>query len=195
MRSVPVICLAMLALVALGSGKPLLTSYRQAPPRSRAVGPEYRLPNTTAPISYKLILTLDPDQQDYFLGDVEIIITALEPTSEIVLHSYRTNITEISVTEENDVRELLDSWSVETDDTQFLTLKLRQELQKGERYRVSASYSSLYGENNDGAYLSSYVNDLGERRYERNIFTLSRGKYAPFGFLIFKVKINDECYL
>lgn len=167
MRSVSVTCLAMLALVALASSKPLLTSYRQAAPRSRALGAEYRLPNTTAPISYKLVLTLDPDQQEYFLGKVEIIITALVPTAEIVLHSYRTNITNISVTERNDAREMLNSWSVETDDTQFLTLKLRQELQTNETYRVVASYSSLYGEYNDGAYLSSYVNDLGVKRYAK----------------------------
>lgn len=123
----------------------------------------YRLPTTTKPAHYEIILKIDPDQQKSFSGRVSINLFAQNSTDHIVLHSNVTAIENISVKEGSN--DLYLSHNIAGDDTHFLKVYLTKNLTLNQLYVLKISYIGKYGDSVDGLYLSTYKDVDGRNKY------------------------------
>jgi aminopeptidase N len=115
----------------------------------------YRLPKTARPISYEVYLK--PDFESFtFEGDVKIRVQVSEDTNNIVLHSNRQTIRNITVTENNEV---ILSTSEPNIDSQkhFLTISSESDFLKGTEYSINIDFTGILSEDMNGFYRSSYT--------------------------------------
>ncbi|XP_077296647.1 uncharacterized protein LOC143918582 [Arctopsyche grandis] len=127
-------------------------------PLHRADYAKYRLPGPTIPSQYTIILKVDPNNpNNTFDGEVAIDITTNTPVDRIILHSNVKTINSITVMAKESTVNLYDRHTSATDDTNFLTILLTQNLSVNQVYVININYVGMYGENLEGLYLSSYI--------------------------------------
>lgn len=143
--------------------------------------PAYRLPTTTVPLRYSVILTpyfqTTPDSLNKpfsFDGQTFITIKATEPgVTEIVMHCNDLTIDTLMVTtikENEDEEEENDEFLELTNNTfaceapySFLRIGLKEPLQLDQEYRVIAVYKGNLQTNMRGFYRSWYRDSSGVR--------------------------------
>lgn len=125
----------------------------------------YRLPTTTKPSHYKIVLKIDPDQQQSFSGRVSINLFPQNSTDQIVLHSKVFTIEDISITEGSDETDLYSFHNVTGDDRDFLNIYLTKKMTLNQLYVLKISYIGKYGSSVDGLYLSTYKDADGKDKY------------------------------
>ncbi|XP_053692527.1 aminopeptidase N-like [Sabethes cyaneus] len=125
----------------------------------------YRLPNTTVPTHYNLFLDSNVHLNDFtFTGSVQIQITILENTKQIVLHSSRNRITSVRLYKSNQLQEPLDGVD-QDDEKEFLVINTKATLLRNSNYRLVVDFSGDLRDDMLGFYRSSYVNAEGSVKH------------------------------
>lgn len=168
------IAVILLVLAKLGeSSAPfeLAESFQSVQPLADG---EYRLPDNTKPISYKVHLKTDVHILDEairetfrFTGHVEIKIAPQIDTDFIRIHSRKINITGTPslTTEAGTPVELADGAPEIDEKHDFLTFKLRDPntpLLPSVVYVLSLDYEGWLRDDNQGFYYSFYINNEGK---------------------------------
>ncbi|KAB7505266.1 Endoplasmic reticulum aminopeptidase 1, partial [Armadillidium nasatum] len=124
---------------------------------------DIKLPPYVHPLYYSLYL--HPNFTSNFVrGNVTIMITAVEETQFIVLHSRGLNISHYT---------LEDKYKQRIDILKFLLclehqqiyLGLSRILHRGSNYTINLIYETIFKEHLDGFYMSSYKDEYGNLRY------------------------------
>ncbi|PNF37826.1 Aminopeptidase N [Cryptotermes secundus] len=115
----------------------------------------YRLPKTAGPISYEVYLK--PDFESFtFEGDVKIRVQVFEDTDTITLHSNRQTISNITVTNNNEV--ILSTSEANIDsEKHFLVISSESKFLKGTEYTINIAFTGILSEDMNGFYRSSYT--------------------------------------
>ncbi|XP_058811597.1 aminopeptidase N-like [Topomyia yanbarensis] len=125
----------------------------------------FRLPNTSVPIHYDLFLDTNVNLNDpTFIGNVQIQLTILENTSQIVLHSSHNSINNVQLFNSNQLQLAL----VNTEpviEREFLVINSKTTLAAGSNYRLVIDFSGKLRDDLLGFYRSSYVDSAGSRQY------------------------------
>ncbi|XP_058065216.1 aminopeptidase N-like [Anopheles bellator] len=130
----------------------------------------YRLPKTSQPIHYDLQLTTEIHRNERtFTGSVAITLEVLVVTDQIVLHNVGLVISTATISSLPDGvggTPVVIGAVVPVTDTRVAHLQLTapRTLQPG-FYLLEIEYQGRLSTNDDGFYVSSYVDDQGERRY------------------------------
>ncbi|XP_058124261.1 aminopeptidase N-like [Anopheles ziemanni] len=136
----------------------------------QAVDETYRLPKTSVPLHYDLHLRTDIHRNERtFTGSVAIKLQVLETTDKLVLHNRGLSILTAKVSSlPNGVEgapTLIGDATFSLDTrVEHLTFTSPTILQTG-FYLLEVTFEGRLTTNDDGFYVSSYVNDAGERRY------------------------------
>lgn len=122
----------------------------------------YRLPNQTVPTHYDLYLDTNLHLADLdYSGNVKIRIQVLESTSQIVLHSKRSEIVRLELRNSNQLAISLKSFEMDAD-KDFLIVNTKETLPAGSTYVLDIDFTnSLDRTDAAGFYRSSYVNAEG----------------------------------
>ncbi|XP_060801844.1 aminopeptidase N [Amyelois transitella] len=145
------ICLALLGSVTAVP----LTEIQRNDPREEI----YVLPDTTFPTFYDVQLFIDPSNVDYFFGNVSIRIIPNVNTDLITLHAMAMEIDSIEVYSERDVNlatDLFANYTLATDDTHLLRIRLSSSIGALIPHTVKINYVAQYAENMFGVYVSTY---------------------------------------
>ena len=135
-----------------------------------------RLPRTVLPRRYLLNVRpyLYDDDVPYsklnrsrtFDGWVNIKVECMEPTAEIVLHSYTLIVhgtPSVMGLDTAEPRELLDRFSFD-EENMFLVLKLKESLEPRKNYEIKITFSGSLNMKLFGFYVSEYTTSGGEKR-------------------------------
>lgn len=117
---------------------------------------DYRLPTTILPESYDIYLTPYLEVDNFvFSGEVYIVMTVVNETSQIVLHAYELTIEQIAV-----YVNVIDSVTVSGRSynslTQKLTLYFDSVFSAGTSITVYFAYTGILNDEMKGFYRSSY---------------------------------------
>ncbi|XP_059045599.1 aminopeptidase N-like [Achroia grisella] len=125
-----------------------------------ATGQEYLLPGDVRPTHYdiRVVYDIDPATNFSFYGLVDISITAVKPTSKIILHAQDFTIAndDIKISGQSDSPQV--SMSKLNDTYNLLSLELNGELRQNENYILTIPFSGNLKPGLDGVYISSYIN-------------------------------------
>uniref|UniRef100_A0A182MRD1 Uncharacterized protein n=1 Tax=Anopheles culicifacies TaxID=139723 RepID=A0A182MRD1_9DIPT len=141
---------------------------------AQAVDERYRLPKTSVPIHYDLHLRTEIHRNERsFTGSVAIQLQVLEATSTLVLHNRALSIASAKLSSlPNGVTGTptpIGDATFSTDTTfEHITFTSPMLLQPG-YYLLEVSFEGRLATNDDGFYVSSYVADSGERRYDTGV--------------------------
>lgn len=124
-----------------------------------------RLPKTSVPLSYDIILTTNVhDEGDrVFSGIVFIDIEILDETEKITLHNRGLKIDGIKLSEKDGDEIIGATYGLESD-KDFMHITSLSPLSIGRQYTIEISYNSLLDTGTNGFYRSSYRAD-GDTRY------------------------------
>ncbi|XP_055546031.1 aminopeptidase N-like [Wyeomyia smithii] len=125
----------------------------------------FRLPNTSVPTHYNLFLDTNIHLADFtFNGSVQIQLTILENTKQIVLHKSRNQILRVQLITTNQLHVALDG--VEYDlEKEFMVINTKTTLLQGSNYRLDIEFSGELRNDMLGFYRSSYVDAEGMVKY------------------------------
>lgn len=117
------------------------------------------MPSALKPISYNLYL--HPDiETGHFTGQEKIVISVLEETSQIILHSNKLEISSVYMLETGyDV----DSYSLDTE-REFLVINMKTPLQPNTRVNLGIIFKGEMLNKIVGLYSSTYITPENERR-------------------------------
>ncbi|XP_055597317.1 aminopeptidase N-like [Uranotaenia lowii] len=122
----------------------------------------FRLPNTTRPTHYDLLIEtgIHAGVLDYN-GTVKISIKILETTNQIVLHSTRSTLIDVDLKNDNELP--IPIWKHEFDNEKdFLVITTVNELDKGASVQLEISFTnSIDRTDQSGFYRTSYSNEEG----------------------------------
>uniref|UniRef100_A0A182NNG8 Aminopeptidase N n=1 Tax=Anopheles dirus TaxID=7168 RepID=A0A182NNG8_9DIPT len=134
------------------------------------VDERYRLPKTSVPIHYNLHLHTEIHRNERsFQGSVGIQLELLVVTDQLVLHNRGLVISSAKLSSlpngVNGAPQLIGDVQYSTDTTfEHITFTNPSVLQPG-MYLLEVEFQGRLSTNDDGFYVSSYVNDQDERRY------------------------------
>lgn len=118
---------------------------------------DYRLPSTLSPLHYKILF--HPDlKTGHFSGQETITIKVIEATKEIVLHSNRLTIINVSVLNLEVGRWKLDS------DRQMLIISMMKELTVDEEISLTIFFEGYMRKKTIGLYSLTYKTPEGRNR-------------------------------
>lgn len=122
----------------------------------------YRLPNSTKPVSYDVTLKTYLEKNDFhFDGFLTIIIQAVNETSEIKLHHRQLKIDTIALLKDgNDIY----SNNSYNNVTEILTINAEENLVPDKTYELKFSYAGDLRSDCHGFYKSSYKDANGMER-------------------------------
>lgn len=129
-------------------------------------GVAYRLPNATVPLRYDIWLSTDVHSGNFsFEGRVTIQIQAVENTPDITLH-YR-ELTIVNVNLLSSSGDLIQSNVPITtrSNVEFMIITPATPLIQGQVYSVEISYLGVLRDDDAGFYRSSYIDNLGTRKW------------------------------
>ncbi|XP_063377434.1 aminopeptidase N-like [Cydia fagiglandana] len=130
--------------------------------RNDDLAAQYVLPGETYPTFYDVRLFLNPDNPDYFYGNVSIRILANYETNAIVMQAMETDIDSIRVYRDGyEDEDLFDSFDLATDDTHMLKINLIREISPNQPHVIHIDYVARFAENMFGVYLSTYQAEDG----------------------------------
>ncbi|XP_053692524.1 aminopeptidase N-like [Sabethes cyaneus] len=125
----------------------------------------FRLPNTTVPNHYNLFLDSNIHLNDFaFTGSVQIQLTVMENTRQIVLHSSRNRIINVQMFNSEQVPVTLDSVELDNE-KEFLVINTSSTLMQFYIYQLVVEFSGDLRNDMLGFYRSSYVDAEGIVRY------------------------------
>ncbi|NXM58312.1 AMPN Aminopeptidase, partial [Illadopsis cleaveri] len=133
----------------------------------------WRLPTTLKPESYKVSLQpfLKPDANNMYIfkGNSSVVFTCEEATDLILIHSNKLNYTmqgsfhaTLQAVDGGTAPAISRTW-LETP-TQYLVVQLTSSLQKGQRYRLSSSFTGELADDLAGFYRSEYTDESGNKQ-------------------------------
>ncbi|XP_046399006.1 aminopeptidase N-like [Ischnura elegans] len=140
--------------------KSLVTAER----REKNTDPNYfRLPNSIIPISYDLKIIPVMQEGNYsFTGVVSIILSVLNSTKSITLHTKGLNVTEHSLYDTKYPKLNISMVNATNyKDRDFHVLYLLKNLTVGGRYNLTMKFKGMLQEDLDGFYICSYQNEKG----------------------------------
>lgn len=109
-----------------------------------------------------------------YKGNVQISITVLQQTEQIVLHSVRSVINRLELRNSNQLAVALYGYEFD-EEKQFLIVNTKQPLAVGTNYVLDIDFTnSLDRSDKSGFYLSSYETADGEIRYESDCLSVVR---------------------
>ncbi|KAJ8733118.1 hypothetical protein PYW08_001416 [Mythimna loreyi] len=121
----------------------------------------YVLPSDTIPTFYDVRLTLNPDNEEYFTGAVDIRILPLIITNQITLHAKAMNISAADIevyAESAPTVNLFQSHTLATNDTHLFRITLNRNMTVLQPHTIRIKhYVGHYGENLHGIYISTYT--------------------------------------
>lgn len=141
----------------------------------------FRLPNTTAPESYNIVLQTDIAEGRFeFNGFVQITLSVLAKTNNITLHARELRITNVKLINLAGSG-ILDVTHDFDRKTEFLTITTPDVLNPPQKLILEIKYIGRLRNDTGGFYASSYINENGKKMYE-------------FLFIIFQLneKISNE---
>lgn len=125
----------------------------------------FRLPNNTRPIAYDILLTTDIDKGIFnFSGVVDVLIEALENTSEITLHYRQITIENIrlwSLYPYPILREYNINFTLD-EQLEFIRIPTAEELVAHQQYIVEITYNGVLRDDNFGFIRASYRDPEGD---------------------------------
>lgn len=126
-------------------------------------GIDYRLPNDTKPLLYRIILETGVHEGDFgFTGSVEIEIDVVKATNVITLHQRQLTIVDVKLLNEfGGETTLVDDWTFR-DDREFLDINLTEMLEVNVGYMIAINYTGTLRDDEAGFYKSSYLNAAGD---------------------------------
>uniref|UniRef100_A0A2S2QD74 Aminopeptidase N n=1 Tax=Sipha flava TaxID=143950 RepID=A0A2S2QD74_9HEMI len=125
--------------------------------RSQEV-PEYRLPTTFKPISYRLDVTTHLENKFTFEGVVDIKITCLKATNTVVLHSNNLNIDTKGVAVSDGGGKVVPVTGVGfVTKTELMHVKCAEKFKPGNEYVLTVPFMGNITDDLVGYYRSSYV--------------------------------------
>lgn len=129
-------------------------------------GIAYRLPNNTIPLRYDIWLSTDIHSGNFtFEGRVTIQIQAVENTASITLHYRQLTIVNINLLDSTgSTIQTAVPWRPQ-DNVEFLIITPTAPLVQGQTYSVVISYIGELRNDDAGFYRSSYVDNLGVRKW------------------------------
>lgn len=131
-------------------------------------GIQYRLPNDTKPETYEIFISTNIHTQNFtFEGTVSIQLVTVSETSSITLHSHRLHtIHDVSLISEDGGGSIPLGVVTYDDDNNFLTIPLLSGvLEPARRYSLHIVYHATLQTDPRGFYISSYIDEIGNRRY------------------------------
>ncbi|KAJ8733116.1 hypothetical protein PYW08_001414 [Mythimna loreyi] len=121
----------------------------------------YVLPRDTIPTFYDVRLTLNPDNEEYFTGAVDIRILPLIVTNQITLHAMAMNISAADIevyAESAPTVNLFQSHTLATNDTHLFRITLNRNMTVLQPHTIRIKhYVGHYAENMFGVYVSTYT--------------------------------------
>lgn len=127
---------------------------------------KYVLPRTVMPSFYDVVLFLDPDNEAYFEGSVDIRIIPLKDTNEIVLQAMEMTIDSNNIevfTDTQPENNLYSSHTLATDDTHLFKIQLKETLPAARVHTIRIkNFRGQYATNMFGIYVSTYTNEAGQ---------------------------------
>lgn len=106
----------------------------------------YRLPNNTKPEHYAIALATNVDKNDFnFTGEVTIKLRALEPTKNITIHQRQLKIVSVSLRSLSSGKRIIVTHDYDKI-TEFLEISAEDELEKGQSYFLTITYSGEFGD-------------------------------------------------
>jgi len=134
-----------------------------------------RLPETIRPSYYKLSLVpwLEPTEGWRLEGSLSIIITCIQSTNQIILHSLNSTITATRLFQLNEKGQVelgdghngttpgIPILKTQLEETRgFYVITLTQSLQVGTDYQLNFDYTTTIGDDTTGFYRSSYIDPI-----------------------------------
>uniref|UniRef100_A0A1Q3FGJ4 Aminopeptidase N n=2 Tax=Culex tarsalis TaxID=7177 RepID=A0A1Q3FGJ4_CULTA len=177
------LCVLVVAGTALAADRPLSKSTDVDPPLFIApeletygddvivpvqeIDEEYRLPKTSVPTRYEVLIRTEVHSGDRsFEGTVDIYFTVLQATNDIVIHQrdlaiqsftlYSLGVSEIELATPQM------SYNAQYNKVTFTSSTL---LQPNANYKLVIRYTGKLANDEDGFYISSYVDDDGVTKY------------------------------
>ncbi|XP_055631033.1 aminopeptidase N-like [Toxorhynchites rutilus septentrionalis] len=129
------------------------------------VDESYRLPNTTFPTHYDIHLRSEVHTGDRnFHGSVDIHLRVLEPSNNIVVHHRGLAIQGAQIKSVDNPQQVVNlTWGYDPR-VEHLTLTSQTLLQSAD-YIMTITFSGRLATNEDGFYISSYVDSAGLTKY------------------------------
>lgn len=129
-------------------------------------GLDYRLPNSTIPISYNIWLSTSIHLGDFsFNGQVDIRIRAINNTQEIKLHYRELTIQGIDLLSGTGTTIQTDVSHSFQAELEFLVITPAAGLVANQEYIVQIRYEGTLRDDDAGFYRSSYVNSAGVTKW------------------------------
>nr|WAK99412.1 aminopeptidase N 2 [Spodoptera frugiperda] len=162
---------------------------------------KYVLPRTVMPSFYDVVLFLDPDNEAYFEGSVDIRIIPLKDTNEIVLQAMEMTIDSNNIevfTDTQPENNLYSSHTLATDDTHLFKIQLKETLPAARVHTIRIkNFRGQYATNMFGIYVSTYTNEAGQT--EKLITsqlqpTFARRAFPCFDEPSFKARFRTTIY-
>uniref|UniRef100_A0A8C3RG10 Aminopeptidase n=1 Tax=Cyanoderma ruficeps TaxID=181631 RepID=A0A8C3RG10_9PASS len=142
-------------------------------PAPNNVWNRWRLPTTLKPESYEVSLQpfLKPDANNMYIfkGNSSVVFMCEEATDLILIHSNKLNYTmqgsfHATLQAQGDVPAPAISKTWLETPTQYLVVQLASPLQRGQRYRLSSSFTGELADDLAGFYRSEYTDELGNKQ-------------------------------
>ena len=153
--------LALLTLCGAAFAVPLAEPASTQTELDRAAA--YVLPRDTVPTFYDVSLVLNPDNEEYFTGSVDIRILPLVTTNQIVLHAMEMEIKAEDIEVFSDrvpTANLFESHTLADNDTHLFTITLNQTMTVLQPHTIRIKhYVGQYAENMFGIYVSTYQDE------------------------------------
>ncbi|CAH1647281.1 unnamed protein product [Spodoptera littoralis] len=187
--------LTLLALIGSAFAVPLTELSEQSHAE------RYVLPKTVLPSFYDVVLFLDPDNEAYFEGSVDIRVIPLVATNEIVLHAMEMTIDPSNIevfTDTQPSNNLFSSHTLASDDTHLLKIQLRETVPAARVHTIRIkNFRGQYASNMFGIYVSTYANAAGQT--EKLITsqlqpTFARRAFPCFDEPFFKARFRTTIY-
>lgn len=154
------------------TANPNTTTTTTTTPAPNNVWNRWRLPTTLKPESYEVslqpFLTPDANNMYIFKGNSSVVFVCEEATDIILIHSNKLNYTmqgsfhaTLQAVGGGTAPAISRTW-LETP-TQYLVVQLASPLQRGQRYRLSSSFTGELADDLAGFYRSEYTDESGNK--------------------------------
>ncbi|KAG6458903.1 aminopeptidase N [Manduca sexta] len=147
--------LIFLALIGAAFGVPLSTNEDST--RNQNLAALYVLPQTSYPTFYDVRLFIDPGYTEAFHGNVSIRIIPNINIDQITIHAMAMRIDSIRVVSDvNPNEDLFSDFTLATDDTHLLTIRLTRNITALQPHVIHIDYVAQYADDMFGVYVSTY---------------------------------------
>lgn len=164
------VAIVIAVISKIAANKPIPTNIEKKDFSAYPKDVNYRLPNTSYPEKYNIVLTWIDDEKFTFDGIVSIEIVIRSDTKTIVIHK-NNDVKKVTLKlSGGTAKEVPYSYSNITD---FLTITNNDIMTARSRYTLEITYSGVLRTTTHGFFRQSYIAENGEKRQEAKIFAFS----------------------